>query len=322
MPDLRKNIFCKAITIILCIFLVFEAHYLLALQESDVLSEQFEKAKEAYFAGDYESAKSILEDYVAQLETLEGSETLKGETYLLLGATCEAQKDKELAVKYYCLAKAFLGQGITIEGIQLQKQRWYWARCPRKVAAAAGKRIKRSTGALIGTLVGIGIFIGFFWYFFFSKKSPLKFPEKDDESDGDSDEEYVFTSQCFSSEWTFNLNAVFEGGAGQVTVTPWPFTGPIPNENNEWFGYASVQVFITEGLEFFESFELTAALKIGGGDGWTRRDEVRLNGDLVFDEENTFDNPCSNQEKIDLGVIFTITEEGTHDIELGTRFDK
>ncbi len=318
MPDPRKVAIYKVITIFLCIFMAIEAHYLMAFQMSGNPGEQLEKAKEAYFAGDYELAKTTLEESIVQLETLEGSESLKGETYLLLGATYEALKDKELSIKNYCLAKDLLGQGTTIEGIKLEKLRWYWAKCKKKVAGVAGKRKRRSTGAFIGTLVGVGIIIGFFWYFFFSGKSPLKFSDKDD----DLDEDYVFTSQCFSTEWTFNLTSNFEGGPGKVTVTPWPVTGPIPNENNEWFDYKTVLIEVTEGIEFFKSLELTAALKIGGGDGWTRKDTIRLNGEVVFDPENTFDNPCSDQEKIDLGVIFTMTTEGVHDIEIGTEFEK
>ncbi|MGD2294406.1 MAG: tetratricopeptide repeat protein, partial [Candidatus Aminicenantes bacterium] len=255
MLKLKKAAIYKAIAVVLCIFIAFEAHYLLAFQTTNTMREQFEQAKKAYFEEDYELARTILEEYVAQLDALEGFDNLKGETYLLLGAAYEALKDKEPAIKYYCLAKDILGQGATIEGIKLVKLRWYWAKCPIKVAGVVGKRKRKSTGAFIGVLVGLGIITGFFWYFFFSKNSPLKFETKDNESDGDSDEDYVFSSQCFSTEWTVTLNSKFEGGSGQVIVDPWPIVGPIPNENNEWYEVFTVQITI-EGIQYFKSFEL------------------------------------------------------------------
>ena len=66
-----------------------------------VLIIQYEDGHGAYCAGDYEGAKVILEKLVSVLDRLEGWESLKGETYLVLGATYEALKYKELAIKYF-----------------------------------------------------------------------------------------------------------------------------------------------------------------------------------------------------------------------------
>jgi hypothetical protein len=63
------------------------------------------------------------------------------------------------------------------------------------------------------------------------------------------------------------------------------------------------------------------SLKVGGGDEWVRFDRVRLNGEQIFEGENAFDNPCTDQEIVDLGSIFTITEEGTYDIEMESWFE-
>ncbi len=135
MPDFKSPLFCKAITVFLCVFLVFSAHYVFPWSsqtgqtEVDALTNQLNNAKDAYFAEDYEIAKNILENLEAALAEKEGLDTLKGGAYLLLGATYEKLGYKILAMKYYCLAKDTLGEGKTIEGLELQKLRYYVVTC-------------------------------------------------------------------------------------------------------------------------------------------------------------------------------------------------
>lgn len=86
----------------------------------DTLLVRFDEARSAFFAEDYEGAKGLLERLVADLDRVEGRDTLKGETYLLCGAACEKLKYRDLSVKYFCLAKDILGEGRTIEGASSQ----------------------------------------------------------------------------------------------------------------------------------------------------------------------------------------------------------
>ncbi len=314
MPNLKKTTLYRAIAIVLCVFLAFEAHYLSAFQASDPLQDKFEEAKESFFASDYESARIILEGYVAQLETLEGFDTLRGQTYLLLGATYEALKNKELAIKYYCYAKDILGNKVTIEGIQLVKQRWYWAKCPKTDASVTGKKKRRGSGAFIGTLLGLGIIASFFWYFFFSKNSPLKFEGKNGDS-GNGDENYVFSSTCFTTGWEVEIFSDFGGGPGEVIVTPWPLVGPIPNESNDWASEVEFNITIN-GHEFLRDFALVWHLTVGGGDQGVRRDIVYHNESQVFNEENVFDESCTEKENIEIREVFSITTSGIHRVKL------
>ena len=92
-----------------------------ARDEAAALNAQFEEAKKKFFAEDYEGARLELEKLMSTFAALEGWEILKGETYLLLGATYEKLKYKELSVKYYCKAKEILGVGKTIAGLELKK---------------------------------------------------------------------------------------------------------------------------------------------------------------------------------------------------------
>ena len=140
-----------------------------------VLIDQYQGAYAAYFAEDYEGAKVILENLVAEVETLRGWDSFKGETYLLLGATYEKLKYKELSINYYCKAKAILGEGKTIRGLVLSKLRWYKVKCAGVAGVAVAPRPRQGGGfgKLLGTLIGLAILGGLVWYLFFSPNAPL-----------------------------------------------------------------------------------------------------------------------------------------------------
>jgi tetratricopeptide (TPR) repeat protein len=144
-----------------------------ARDEAAALQAQFEEAKKKYFAEDYEGAKLALEQLVSTFAALEGWDVLRGETYLLLGATYEKLKYKELAVKYYCKAKEILGVGKTIAGLELKKLKYYKEEC-RPVAGQQGARKGSFLGKALGIILAVGLLGGAIWYLFFSPNAPLK----------------------------------------------------------------------------------------------------------------------------------------------------
>jgi tetratricopeptide (TPR) repeat protein len=144
-----------------------------ARDEAAALNAQFEEAKKKYFAEDYEGARLDLEKLMSTFAALEGWEILKGETYLLLGATYEKLKYKELAIKYYCKAKEILGVGKTIAGLELKKLKYYKEEC-RAVAGRTGARKGSFLGKALGFILAVGIIGGVVWYLFFSKNAPFK----------------------------------------------------------------------------------------------------------------------------------------------------
>ena len=277
-----------------------------------ILIIQYEDGYRAYLAGDYEGSKVILERLVSIIDTLEGFESLKGETYLVLGAAYEALKYKELAIKYYCKAKAILGVGVTVDGIRLSKLRWYKAKCPTGAAAArVVVRERRGGGGFIGFLLGLAVLGGLIWYLFINENSPLK---KTDEGGGSSGGT-SYSSTCFSTEWSFYYETHWGATMGDVTLTP--NQSPFPQDSNDWED--EVTYTLTVGAGDFQSGFLTLSLKIGGGDGIQRTDHVKVNDDTKVNEPNTFDPPCPNTAgKIDKGVIytFTIPGPGTYTIKL------
>jgi len=137
MSTLNRWTFCKVLAVVLCLFFALETHVLYAQQAAAISEQQaarFKSAKDSFFAADYEPAKTGLEALIEELETIEGLETFKGQVYLLAGATYEKVDSVELAVMYYCRAKERLGEGKTIEGLELKKLKYYPANC----AAVAG----------------------------------------------------------------------------------------------------------------------------------------------------------------------------------------
>jgi len=144
--------------------------------ESDELVARYNQAKVGYFAGAFEATRMVLESLITSLGAIDGRETFKGQVYLLSGANYEALKFKDLAIKYDCLAKTILGEGKTIEGLELKSLKYYKENC-RGAAAVAGAgsvpRKKSFFGGLIGTLLGLAVIGGIVWYLFFSKNAPL-----------------------------------------------------------------------------------------------------------------------------------------------------
>ncbi len=271
-----------------------------------VLIIQYEDGYRSYLAGDYEGAKVTLEGLVSIIDTLEGFESLKGETYLVLGAAYEALKYKELSIKYYCRAKAILGVNVTVDGIRLSKLRWYKAKCPTGAAAArVVVRKRRGGGGFIGFILGLAILGGLIWYLFINENSPLK-----KKGSGTS-----YSSSCFSTEWSFYNETHWGATAGDVTFGP--SQSPFPQDSNDWED--EVTYTLTVGAGNFKSGFLTLSLKIGGGDGIQRTDHVKVNDETKVNELNTFDPPCPNAAgKIDKGVIynFTIPKPGTYTFKL------
>jgi tetratricopeptide (TPR) repeat protein len=122
----------KIISVILCLFLAFEAHYILAYQTAEEINEVYDIAKEAYLDGDYIVAKGYLEFLKATLTDTKGRDALRGKIYLLLGATYEKIMYHNLALKHYCMAKEILGEGESIEGINLDILKIYKMPCETK----------------------------------------------------------------------------------------------------------------------------------------------------------------------------------------------
>jgi len=147
-------------------------------KEMDPLMDQFLTAKASYFTENYEQAKQQFEKLVSDLESVSGRDSLKGETDLLLGATYEKLEFRQLAEKYYCLAKRILGESKTVEGLDLKSLKWYRVDCP-VVAAAVGRK-KGGFGKLFGVILGLAVLGGLVWYLFINKNSPIKKKEKGD----------------------------------------------------------------------------------------------------------------------------------------------
>lgn len=164
MFDLRRWTICKILAVFLCVFFLMEAHALYAQQQGAAAEQhqlQFKAAREAYFGGSFQGARAGLEKLMAEIEKVDGQDTFKGETFLLAGATYEKLDQLGLSVKYYCRAKQLLGEGRTIEGLDLKKLKYYRADC-----AAIGAMLEAGIGAESDELVArynqakIGYFAG------------------------------------------------------------------------------------------------------------------------------------------------------------------
>ena len=273
-----------------------------------VLINQYGDAYTAYFSEDYEGAKVILENLVAEIDTLRGWESFKGETYLLLGATYEALKYKDLAVKYYCKAKEILGEGKSIPGLNLRKLRWYKVKCAGAAGVVVGtQRRGGGFGAIIGVLLGLAILGGLVWYLFINENSPLKKKDEGETSGGASSA----TSACFTTHWSFHISSTWSGSIGTVSLTP-ADTYPHPTENNNWDNTVQYTLSASGGGTLL-SVEFTASLKVSGGDNVRRTDTVWANDNQVDQKTYEFTNPCSQaaaNEK-DWGVIYSRSSLGT-----------
>jgi hypothetical protein len=127
MPDVKRIFLCKALTVFLCFFLAFNVQFGYGRPESQ--DDPFKTAWESYLAKQYGAAVQTLEDLLASLEEQEGVNTLKGEAFLLLGASYEKLGYSVSAVKFYCKAKEILGEGRSIPGLDLRTLDYYTVSC-------------------------------------------------------------------------------------------------------------------------------------------------------------------------------------------------
>jgi len=142
--------------------------------EAEELRYQFDEAMKAYLAGDTNGAKNRLEELAAKLASLEGWMSLRGETYLLLGACYEKLDYKDLAISYYCKAKEILGKGKTNEGLDLGELKYYDRECQTVASRAGAKRSGFNFGKVLGVVLTLALVGGAVWYLFFSKNAPFK----------------------------------------------------------------------------------------------------------------------------------------------------
>ncbi|MFC2158487.1 tetratricopeptide repeat protein [Acidobacteriota bacterium] len=277
-----------------------------------VLIGQYGDGYGAYFSEDYEGAKVILENLVAEIDTLRGWESFRGETYLLLGATYEKLKYKDLAVKYYCKAKEILGDGKSIPGLELRKLKWYKVKC----AGAAGvvvtsPRRRGGLGGIIGVLLGLAILGGLVWYLFINENSPLK--KKDDDSGDTSGGASSASSACFTTHWSFHISSVWSGSIGSVDLTPVD-TYPHPTENNNWDN--TVQYTLSKsGGGTLVSVEFTAKVKVSGGDNVRRTDTVWVDSNQIFSKMHEFTQACGLANPVEFEEdVYTRNSLGTFSI--------
>ncbi len=317
MAHIKGYSLCKILAVVLSILIAGQAHFVLAGRNQEetqaakdqaaVLEEQFENAKNLYFAEKYEEAKVELEKIMNAFASLEGYELLKGRTYLLLGASYEKLKYKELAIKYYCRAKEILGVGKTIEGLELKKLKYYKADCAAMTGRATGRRSGSFIGKALGTLLFIGALGGLVWYLFFSPNAPFK----------KKSETYTFRSVCFSTFWKFTIHSEWMGPYGEITLSP-ANTAPQPNENNNWDDSVTYTLSASGGT--LVSVSLVLDVEVGGGDNGRRHDQAWVDGSLVLDETNTFSQSCSSPGKVYYADIYGRSSLGSftlrHKVEL------
>ncbi|MBM3296248.1 MAG: hypothetical protein FJY83_01475 [Candidatus Aminicenantes bacterium] len=277
--------------------------------DSLALRSSFERAKRLYFDEDYEGAKLELEKLMNALAPLQGWEVLKGHTFLLLGASYEKLKYKELAVKYYCRAKEILGAGKTFEGLDLKKLKYYKEACGAVAARTAGRGGSSFLGRALGTLLTLAALGGLVWYLFFSPNAPLK----------KKTETYVFKSSCFSTLWTWEAKAEFTEPGGVVSLTP--NEAPQPSEGNNWEDSVTYTLSASGGGSLVW-ISLRLDVEVGGGDNGKRHDLAWVDDILRLDQTNTFTQPCSSPGKITYPNIYSRNSVGSftlrHKVELST----
>ncbi len=316
MNSIRQWTLCRVLAVILCLLVAGEAHYALAAQvnQPDPLETAFAQGREAYFAEKYEEAKSVLEKLVSDLAAIEGRDIFKGETYLLMGATYEKLKYKDPAIKYYCKAKAALGEGKTIEGLELKKLKYYGRDCTGAAGAIAGASgAKRGfLGGLFGTLLAIGLLIvgGYFLYTKVIKKAS-------DDSGGTDDTTYVYKSSCFSTTWHFDIYSEWTGSAGTVDISP--MVAPQPSENNGWTDSVTYTV-TSSGGGTLTLVRIKLSVTLEGGDNGTRHDQAWIDNVSILDATNTFTEPCSAKGSKDYNEIWQKNSLGSftlkHSVQL------
>jgi hypothetical protein len=314
MFSMKKWTSCKFLAVFLSVFFVMEAHTLAAQQnaaQEEQWAAQFKLAKEAYFGADFENAKTILEKLISDLGPVQGRDTFKGQVFLLTGATYEMLKFKELSIKFFCRAKAILGENNTSEGLELKKFKYYKENCAGAgvIAGAVAAPRKRSfLGGFLRTLLFLSV-LGAAAYFIYTK-----YIKKGSDSGTDTT---TFTSACFSTNWHFDIYSEWSGTVGTVSLTP--DAAPQPNESNGWDNSVTYTLS-TSGGGSLTLIRLKLSVTIGGGDNGVRRDLVYMDGAQILDQTNTFTQLCSAPGAKDYSEIYQRNSTGSftlrHKVEL------
>ncbi len=318
MNSIKRWTLCKALAIVLSLLIAGEASVLMAAQgaQQDPLETAFNQGREAYFAGNYEEAKNILEKLVSDLAAIEGRDSFKGTTFLLMGATYEQLKLKELAIKYFCRAKAILGEGKTIEGLDLNKLKYYKNDCTSGAGVIAGQqttvRRRGFLGGLLGTLLFLSI-VGAGAYLLW------KYVIKKDSGSTDETETYVFKSSCFRTTWHFDIYSEWQGSVGTVSLTP--NQAPQPNENNNWTDQVTYTLS-TSGGGTLTLIRLKLSVTVEGGDNGTRHDLAWIDNVSILDGTNNFPQACTAPGSKDYNEIYQKNSTGSftlkHQVQLST----
>ncbi|MBN2399508.1 MAG: hypothetical protein JXI33_04120 [Candidatus Aminicenantes bacterium] len=245
-----------------------------AVIAEDAYEMQFSEAKKAFFAGDFALAKTVLEKLIDAIAPVQGRDTMKGEIYLLSGAVYEKLKYKELAVKYFCLAKEILGKGKTFEGLVLNDFKYYKRHCDQAGANAIKK--KSGFGKLLGSLLALAV-IAIGGYFLYTKV--IKKESKDKEADIYYESEY--------QAWNCWHASAASSSPTLPTISPANDWAPNPTHAN---GYDDESTVSISGPDIYH---WDIKLAITGCNGLTRRDIIYVDDVQVLDVTNTFDRTCS-----------------------------
>ncbi len=306
MVKFREEKFSKFLILFLAFLFVFQGDFSFAqASPDDPFPGIFLNAKGLYLNEKYEDAKSVLEKMVSDLAEIKGRETLKGETYLLIGAVYEKLKFKKLASKYYCLAKDLLGKGKSFEGLKLKDLKYYKKKCPRSgVVVRPGVRHKSGFGRLLGSLLGLALIGGVIWYLFINKNSPLK--NKEDSSTELTWSEIV-SKYSFATYWKAHLSIVCNSGSScSATLSPKTNWAPLPQQANNWDDSKTVSI-VTTGS--YSSLTLKIEVEISGCNNGKRRDIIYVDGNQVLDVTNIFTNSCDTNSMENSKKVYTILQK-------------
>jgi len=247
-----------------------------AIKAEDVYEVHFNEGKTAFFAENFQQAKTILEKLISEIAQVQGRETMKGEIFLLSGAIYEKLKYKELSIKYFCLAKGILGKGNTFAGLVLKDYKYYKKDCAPQGAYAKIGRKKGGFGKFLGTLLGLAaLAIG--GYFIYTKVIKKK-TDTDDNSNIQYETEY--------QAWNCWLASAASHNSTLPTISPNNSWAPQPAFSNSYDNESTVSI---TGPEIYS---WTIKLTITACKGLTRRDIIYVNDSQVLDVTNKFDRNC------------------------------
>jgi hypothetical protein len=243
--------------------------------EEDLFQVRFNGAKKNFFAGNHQQAKDELEKLIADLDTLSGRDTFKGEVYLLAGAAYEKLKFRELAFKYFCQAKSILGQGRTIEGLKLKEYKIYRKDCPDGGVYAKPAAKKKGAGGFLGVLLGLAVLAGAAYLVY------TKFIKQDEEETPAP----VYYENEYQAWTCWHASAT----AQNTTVTPQINSdyAPNPSFSNNYDDQSTCTITGENIVHWSVGITITAC------NGLTRRDQVFVNDSQVLDVTNTYSKSCA-----------------------------